>query len=713
MPSRRQRKRNSLARALRWTGIGLGAAVVAWGLLLLAVVVVPLPRPQLARATEIYDANGNLASKLFVENRTPVPLGDMPPDLRLAVIAAEDDRFYRHHGIDPVGIARAAVRNLLARRVVEGGSTITQQLARNLYLTLERSFTRKAREIFLTLQLESRYSKDEILELYLNTVYLGGGSYGVEAASQLYFGKSVRDLTLPESALLAGLLPAPEAYNPFRDPDLARSRRNAVLDRMVAVGALTAERAAEARTAPVRLAERRPPTRAAYFVDYVLREIRDRHPGLEQDLLRGGYRIETTMDLGMQEAAEKAVAEHLVAGRPDARGVPQPQIALVAIDPRNGYLRAIVGGRDPAGTANNRAVTAHRQPGSAFKPFLYAAVLENGYTAADRQVCEYVSFPGAEAGKPYVPKDYTERGRRPPYHNRPMSVREAVELSDNVVAVKWAATIGPDRIAEMAARLGIESPLEASLPLALGTSEVTPLEMATAYAPFANMGWRVKPIAIRRILDARGRVIEENRPELREVLDESVAYILTDIMKGVITRGTAANLAGWLDRPAAGKTGTTDRNEDAWFIGYTPDLVTAVWVGEDIPAPLPGYGSTLAGPVWAAFMGAALSGLAARDFPRPPGVIALDVSAADGLLPNPSSPVARELFVAGTEPRTRSPLVRWGGFPPLSPEGGPGPVPASPEGSAAAGPLIGPPAPGSVPAQSPPAPAPVPGAGGP
>ncbi len=673
MPSRRQRKAHRLARGLRWAALGLGGVAVALGLTLLALSLLPLPAPRLPRASEIYDANGVLVTKLFVQNRTPVPLARMPRQLRQAFLAVEDDRFYRHPGVDPLGIARAAVRNLLAGRVVEGGSTITQQLARSLYLTPERTLARKLQELFLTLQLEARYSKDEILELYLNSIYLGSGAYGVQAAAQLYFGKDVSDLTLEESALLAGLARAPELYNPFKDPDLAVRRRNVVLSRMAAVGFLPEEAAARAQAAPLRLAERPPPGRAAYFVDYVLRELRSRHPGLERDLYRAGYRIYTTMDVRMQEAAERAVAELLPPAQPDARGVPQPQVALVALDPRNGYLRALVGGRDPEHASNNRAVTAHRQPGSAFKPFLYAAVLEAGYTAADQQVCEYVSYPGAEAGRPYVPTDYTEGGRRSPYHNRPLSVREAIEISDNVVAVKWAATIGPRRLAEMAHRLGIESDLEPALPLALGSSEVTPLEMAVAYAPFANMGWRVKPIAVLRVEDPQGRVLEENRPQLTKVLDEKVAYILTDILKGVITRGTASNLAGWLDRPAAGKTGTTDRNENAWFIGYTPDLVTAVWVGNDLPSPLPGFGSTLAGPVWAGFTRRALAGLTARDFVRPPGVITVAVSAADGLLPNPTSPVVHELFVAGTEPRLTSPLYRWGP---------PGPAPQQEPGAA-------------------------------
>lgn len=663
----------------------LAGVATGIGLLLLAAVVVPLPRPQVLRASEIYDVSGKLATKLFIENRSPVPLSRVPDHLQLAVISIEDPRFYRHFGIDPFGIARALVRNIMAGRIVQGGSTITQQLARNLYLTQERTLSRKLRELFLTLQLESRFAKTEILEMYLNQIYFGFGAYGVEAASELYFGKPVDQLTLAEGALLAGMPGAPEVFSPFRNPGLAQSRRNLVLDRMAELGKLPAAVAATAKEEEVKAAGRPVPHRTSYFIDFVMKEVRDRHPDLERDILRGGYRIYTTMDLRMQEAAEDAFANFVIEGTPDKRGIPQPQGALVAIDPRNGYVKALVGGRNPENPTYNRAVQARRQPGSAFKPFLYAAVLSGGFTAVDQQLCEYVSFPGASAEERYVPTDYTGGGRRPPYHNRAMGIREAIEISDNVVAVKWASTVGPEQVVNFARAMGIESPLEPSLPIALGTSEVTPLEMATAYAPFANMGWRVKPLAIRRLVGPSGQVVEENRPTAWKVIDEGVAFILTDIMKGVLTRGTAANL-GTLDRPAAAKTGTTDESDDAWFIGYTPDLVTAIWVGNDTPSPLPGTGATLAGPIWASFMRGALSGREAGDFPQPSTVIRVAVSAADGLLPNPTSPVIEELFVAGTEPFMTSPQYGWGGW-----GWGPGATAgAAAAGSAAAGAAAGP-----------------------
>lgn len=710
LPSRRERKERSRA---TWASLAIAAALLifaAFGLLLLAAVITPLPRPQIARATEVYDARGLLITKLFVENRTPVTLNRVPRHLQQAMIAVEDPRFYTHFGVDPLGILRAAAANLRAHKVVEGGSTITQQLARNLYLGRERTLGRKLRELFLTLQLEARYSKQEILELYVNQIYLGSGTYGVQAASQLYFGKDVDNVTLTEAALLAGLPRGPELYAPLRNPELARTRRNFVLDRMVERGYLTAARGAEARATPLALAKPRPSGRAAYFVDYMMREIRERHPELEADIRRGGYRVYTTMDLAMQEVAEKSFNEGMLPARPDARGVPQPQGALVAIDPRNGYIKALVGGRDPENASYNRVVDAHRQPGSAFKPFLYAALLSRGYTATDQQMSDYVSFPGLRWDKPYVPTNYTEGGRKPPYQYRPLGMREAIEMSDNVVAVKWASVLGPATLVNYAHRLGIESQLEPSLPLALGTSEVTPLEMAAAYAPFANMGWKVKPMAIRRLVDKDGQVIEENAPQLTEVMNEGVAYILTDIMKGVIARGTAANLAPLLDRPAAGKTGTTDQNDNAWFVGYTPDLVAAVWVGNDYPSPLPGFGSTLAGPIWARFVSRALASQPPRDFTRPGNVVKVAVSAADGLLANPTSPVVLELYLRGTEPVTVSPLFRWG--PPMPgtnlPEAGtPGtPVPGAP--APGPGGQTAPTAPAVAPAEPPAAPPAVP-----
>lgn len=658
-----------------------------------AVSVTPLPPPELPEATEIYDAQGALITRLFRENRIEVPLASVPQQLRQAVIAAEDERFYQHRGLDPRGVLRAAWRNLRARKIVEGGSTITQQLARNLYLTHERTWWRKAQEAILTLKLEASYAKDELLELYLNTIYLGQGAYGFEVASQTYFDKSVGELSLAEAALLAGLPRGPELYNPVTNPNGALERRSTVLRRMVEVGYLDPAAAAAAEAEPLALATPRGlGGEAAYFVAYIQEYIARHHPGIARDLRAGGYKIYTTLDMDVQRAAHAALTGGLPTGAADGRGVLQPQGALVAMDPRTGAILALLGGRDYANSSYNRAVDARRQPGSAFKPFLYATLLGTQYfTAASTQACEYVEFPGGRGERPWRPTDFDPRN---PYHNHTMGMREAIRISDNVVAARWMNIIKPDRVAEQAERLGISSPLTRDLTLALGTSEVSVLEMTRAFAAFANGGYRAEPLAILRITDPHGTVLVENRPRAVKVLDERVGYILTDLMREVIRPGgTAGQLAWRLDRrPAAGKTGTTENAHDAWFVGYTPDLVAAVWSGNDDPSqPLPGNltGSSLAAPIWADFINGALAGRPKTEFDRPPGLVEAEICADSGLLATPFCDSITELFVAGTQPKQLDPRVPlWEpdmpGVPadPYVPDlplpGEPGPVPRPP-----------------------------------
>ncbi|BDG61810.1 transglycosylase domain-containing protein [Caldinitratiruptor microaerophilus] len=662
----------------RWGRLGVAAlvllllvlAVLAAGAVTVAaaVALTPLPPPELPRATEFYDVKGRLIGRRFHQNRVEVPLTELPPYLVQAVLAAEDERFYQHRGIDVRGLLRAAYRNLRARRVVEGGSTITQQLARNLYLGRERTVARKLREAVYALKLETVYSKDEILELYLNTIYLGQGAYGVEVAAQTYFSKHARELTLPEAALLAGLPRGPELYNPILHPEAAEARRAEVLDRMVATGVLPPAQATAARQAP--LGVRPPPPAPAgvdFFLDHVIDEIRRSYPAIADRLPQGGYRIDTTLDLDVQAAAARALADGLPAPVPDARGVPQPQAALVALDPRTGAIRAMIGGRDYRTSSFNRAVQAPRQPGSAFKPFLYATLLSTRYyTAASTQVCEPVQFPGGAGRPPWEPADFDPRQ---PYHNRPLGVREAIRVSDNVVAARWMDALGPERVIDTARRLGITSPLRPDLTLALGTSEVTVLEMARAFAAFANGGLRVDPHAVVRITDPTGRVLAEPSHPPARVLEEGVAYILTDLMREVVRPGgTAGHVAPILGgRPAAGKTGTTDEARDAWMVGYTPDLVAAVWVGSDDPGAAPGRltGPRVAAPIWANFLSRALAGRPPTPFVPPEGVVTARICADSGLLAVPGCPAADELFLSGTEPTTYDP--RWLGTPPPMP----------------------------------------------
>lgn len=572
-----------------------------------------------------------------------VPLSRISLYLQNAVVAIEDRRFYRHHGLDFIGIGRALVVDLRAGRVVEGGSTITQQTAKNLYLTPERTFGRKVREAFLAVQLEILYSKKEILEMYLNRVYFGRGAYGAEVAARVFFGKSARELTLGESALLAGVIRGPNLYSPFLHPDAARDRRAEVLARMVQQGMITNARASVAAKEPLRLAATRTQVwPAAYFIKEIVDDISRRYPDGEALLYSGGLTIETGLDLRMQDRAEKAFADGLAGADPDLEG------ALAAIDPRTGYIRAMVGGRDFGRSRFNRATDARRQPGSVFKPFLYAAAIDQGYTEATTIVCEPTQFP-QQNGTIYAPVDYGTE----PYHYRPFTLKDAIKTSDNVVSVKLNELVGPDRMALYAREMGISSPIRPFLSLALGTSEVTPLELARAFCPLANSGIRVDPIFVRRITDRSGKVIEETRPNLNPVIDPRTAFIVTDMLRAVLgPGGTGAHLAPIVGRPAAGKTGTTQNRKDAWFVGYTPELVTAVYVGFDSPSRSVGLpGGQIAGPIWANFTREALAAVPPSQFAAPDGIVSARISADTGLLAGPwEVNVENDFFYRGTEP---------------------------------------------------------------
>lgn len=645
----------------RWRSIVFAA--VATILVAFALVrVFPVPGKQVGSV--FYDIRGEAITSTVAGNRIEVPLSAISPRLREAVIAVEDERFYRHPGIDPIGIARALVRNIRAGRIVEGGSTITQQLAKNMFLPPERTIGRKVAELFLTFYLELKFSKDEILERYLNLVYLGHGAYGVEAGARLYFGKSARDVSLGEAAMLAGLTRGPFYYSPYRDMQAALDRRRVVLDRMVSAGYITRAQAREAAREPPRLVGlgTREIRAAPYFVDYVMEEVLRRLGDSGNLLYSGGLKVYTTLDMSMQRAAEKAFGAGLDALTPETPAGPvvQPQGALVAIDPRNGHVRVLIGGRSFHETQFNRATQARRQPGSAFKPFFYAAALDSGFTAATTLTCEPLTF--WSAGTPYAPTDYG----RFEYHFRMLTLREALVVSCNVVSVHLASIIGPEKGAEYARRLGIKSPLRPHLSLVLGTSEVTPLEMAAAFAPFANGGKRVEPMFIVSVKDRRGRELLRNRPRVSQVLDPRTAFIVTDILKQVISKwGTAANIADKVARPAAGKTGSTQNYTDAWFVGYTPDLVCSVYAGYDDPAtPLGRSGGAAAAPIWADFMREALADRPPATFRRPPGIVSREICHETGCLATPACPSTRwEIFKAEAVPTETCP---WHGAAPVT-----------------------------------------------
>lgn len=543
----------------------------------------------------VLSAEGELLGRVTSENREFVPLERIPKALQEAVIATEDKEFYRHIGVDPRGIVRAVMHDVLARGPRQGGSTITMQLARTVYLTRSKTISRKIAEAVLALQLERAYTKPEILELYLNQVYFGEGAYGVEVAAKTYFGKRVSELTAAECALLAGLPKRPEYYSPFEDEQRAVDRRNLVLALMREEGYLTEGEYREAQAEPLRLVKQRKPLgmssyRAPYFTTYVLREVASRYG--PDALYKGGLTIHTTLNLEMQQAAEEAVKW----GMDQGRSLNVSKVALVAVDVHTGAIKAMVGGPDWKQSQYNSAVQGGRPAGSAFKPFVYATALEQGYTPESKVHDAPVSYPGA-GGKRWSPRNY---GRK--YYGW-VTFRRALAQSYNVSAVRVAEMVGVGSVIATAERLGIYHPMEPVLPLAIGYCDVAPLEMASAYAVFANKGMRTEPYGIRRITDAVGRTVYEHRPQAWRVLDQRVAEQMVDMMSEVIKSGTARAIRGMLSFPAAGKTGTSSDYRDAWFIGFSDDLSAAVWAGNDsFSSTRRVTGSQIPARVWARFM---------------------------------------------------------------------------------------------------------------
>lgn len=635
-------------------------AVVLFGILviILALVTSVRPAPIIRGGSVFYDTHGDIITSTAAPGRVEVPLADMTPNLRHAFIAVEDSRFYQHPGLDPLGIARAFIRNVRAGGIVEGGSTITQQLAKNMYLSATRTVGRKLAEAVLALYLEVRFSKDEILRRYLNIVYLGHGAYGVEAGARLYFGKQASSLSLAEAAMLAGMTRAPFYYSPYRDMDAARRRQKTVLARMVSSGYILQSEADRASDEPIHLIGlgRRETKAAPYFMDYVTDEALKLLGDEGALLYSGNLKIHTSLDRTFQNAAETAFAKGLDAltrqtktDSPDSetRQPIQPQGALVALDPRTGHVKALIGGRSYSETQFNRSMQAMRQPGSSFKPFFYAAALDNGFTAASVLACEPTTFWGQRL--PYTPTDYGQ----PPYHYRFLTLREALVVSCNVVSVSLANIIGPEKGIEYAKQLGITSPLGANLSLVLGTSEVTPFEMACAFAPFANGGKQIQPIFITSIEDRYGKVLYRARVTTRQVLDPRTAFIITDVLRQVVSEwGTAGSIFPQIKRPVAAKTGSTQNYTDAWFIGYTPDLVCSVYIANDDPGiPLGRSGGAAAGPIFADFIEGALLGKPALSFKTPRGIVRTEICHDTGYLASLGCPNTRwELFKEGTQP---------------------------------------------------------------
>ncbi len=628
------------------------AALAALTVLLVLYIGATTPvnrKPQIALASKILDAEGRTITALYQEFRVAVPLEKISPFMRQAVVAVEDERFYRHYGVDLRSLARAVVTNVVTGRLAQGASTITQQTARNLYLTQQKTFGRKIQEAVIAVELERKYTKNEILELYLNLIYFGHGAYGVEAAAQTYFNKPAADLTLAESALLTGVLKGPGIYSPFNNRQAALDRRSVVLERMVATGAITADEAATAKREPLRLATRTGKGRRRdFFIAEVIKDVSGKFKNAADMLYRGGLTIQTTLNLDQQEAAETAFKNGLKGTDEELEG------ALVAVEPGTGKIRAMVGGRDFRSSQFNRATQARRQPGSAFKPFLYAAAIDRGYTEGSVLRCDPVAYPQPN-GTVYAPTDYGNV----PYHNRNFTLKEALKISDNIVAVKLNEAVGPTVTVDYAHKLGINSRLRPFLSLALGTSEVTPLEMAAAFATLAKGGVYAEPFFIEKITDDSGNILFERQPLLKTAVSEQTVAIITDMMQSVLEPGgTGAAAGAILGRPAAGKTGTTQNFRDAWFVGFTPELAAAVFIGFDSPNRSVGQpGGRIAGPIWANFLANALRGTPVKNFPSVPGTVRKVICAEDGLLANPATPrKISALFKTGTEPKEYCPM---------------------------------------------------------
>lgn len=570
-------------------------------------------------SSRIYDAKGRLITTVHAEeNRLPVSIDEVPANLQNAFIAVEDNRFYEHHGVDPIGIIRAVFRNIISgNATAQGGSTITQQLARNAFLSQEQTLKRKMLEAFLALKIERQYTKKEILEMYMNQIYFGQGCYGIQTASKVYFGKDVKDLSLAQCALIAGLPNSPNYYSPFHSVEAAKQRQSIVLDQMVKYGYITESEAAAAKEADIHLArpqeQRGTDSVASYFVNYVIHLISEKYDS--DAIYKEGLQIYTTLDLDLQKEAEAALKKNLPDAYTDDNNLTQPQGALVSIEVGTGYVRAMVGGRGQ--DHFNRAVQMTRQPGSAFKPFVYLTAFANKVTPFD-----ILSNTAKDFGGGWTPKNYggTSGGS--------VTVMEALVKSMNIPTVYLADQVGMGKVIQTAKNVGISTLVtegeysDTNLATALGglTYGVSVWDMAKAYSVFANGGKLVEPTVIMKVVDRNGKVIEDHSGarESTQAVDEASAWTLTSVLEEVISRGTGGN--AYIGRPSAGKTGTTDDEHDAWFVGYTPDLSTAVWVGDDTSTNAGYTGGTIPAAIWRDYMYEAESDYTVKNFEIPASV---------------------------------------------------------------------------------------------
>ena len=619
----------------------------------------PLPDAEIEQTSLIYSADGKVVDSIDTgEKRLYVPLSKIPRDLVNATLAIEDRKFYDHFGFDPVRIGGAIIADIKHGAKVQGASTISQQLAKNLYLSHEKTWQRKIKEAILTAQIELKYSKDEILEMYLNQIYYGHGAYGVELAAKTFFNKDVSELNLAESALLAGVPKGPTYYSPFQDIEKSKTRQKVILKAMVEQGYITQDQADRAIASLNEMIaagafQKRPEriftSKAPYFVQYIEDQLVQNFGITEQELYSGGLKVYTTLDLSMQETAEALIKKKLPADRP-------LQTALISIEPETGFIKAMVGGRDYKDQKDqfNRVLSAKRQPGSSFKPILYLAALENGVSPLTQQESVATVF-FQDGGKEYPVTNFEDK-----YANGNIDLHYALTRSDNIYAVKTAQDIGVDKVVDMAKRLGIQSPLSPYLSLALGSSHVTPIEMASSYATIANQGKKIEPSAIIKIEDRDGNILyEKTEIEETQVIPPAEAFVMTYMMEGVFEPGgTAASVANLIKRPVAGKTGTSNDYRDLWLVGYTPQLVTALWTGYDRDEILEQYKdfrkeeSHLTKELWATYMEEVHKNSAPQLFSVPEGVVSLYIDPQTGKIATEHCPSPRlEVFVEGTEPK--------------------------------------------------------------
>lgn len=629
----------------------------------------------------VHDRNGVVIGGYFTENRVPVPLSEMPEHLVQAVIASEDRRFYNHWGINLTAIIRATVSNLRARGVTQGASTITQQLARNLFLDQSRTWERKLKEMVLAVRLERSFSKDEILGLYLNRIYFGEGAYGVQAAAHRYFRKNVEELTVAEAALIAGIPANPSLFSPVRHPEASKARRNRVLRGMYTLSLIDVPTYREAVASPLGiLPSGSVAGEAPYFLEHLRLLLVDRY-GTE-GVYQGGLQIHTTLDIDLQRAAEEAIEKQLRSieeeekyeetfesyreseATPGTSRTPYLQTALIALEPQTGQVLAMVGGRSWQDSKFNRVTQAKLQPGSAFKPFIYALALNQGGRTNDIIIDEPVSYPGAtrDTADIWEPENFKEE------FEGPMTYRYALSKSINIPSVKLIDQLGPRSVADFVRTMGMRGYVPPYLSLALGTAEITPLEMASAYGTFANHGIHVAPTVLLRVDDGLGGAIVESRPATAEIMDEKANALLVSVLRSVFEWGTAATAQYVMDFkvPAAGKTGTTDDYTDAWFAGFVPRCVCVVWVGFDekrsIGEKMTGAKAAL--PIWVDFMKAFVAKYGEEDFFVPDGMVQVPTCMTTGRQPSLYCPVQQDMFISGTEPDD---VCRLHGVEPIGP----------------------------------------------